>query len=330
MVSLVLGLSVSGAQANELYLIDAHSQIDHFVDRSTIVPLMDKAGIRHVILSTRGRVAPEQITGFAAKHPDRVTASVRTKSKHYASNSPKFYKKFEKQMRMPGFGAMAELILWHAKKGNKAPEWVVPPDAKQVRVALKGALAKGWPFIIHIEFNSLSRTDYKTYMDGLGRLLIANPDHPFVLIHMAQIEAGPAGKLLAVHSNLHFMTSHASPSYQRGGKPFINMFEGDSLKPEWKALVAKYPDRFVFALDNVFSFFWTPDRYLSKMRLWWKAVTELPPEQAHLLAHGNAERLWRLAPKPSAVTVFTPDQAKKHLGAIKGSTSTARRFRRRR
>ena len=52
------GLSVSGAQASKLYLIDAHSQIDHFVDRSEIVPLMDKAGIRHVILSTRGKGKP--------------------------------------------------------------------------------------------------------------------------------------------------------------------------------------------------------------------------------------------------------------------------------
>ena len=124
---LAFGLSVSGAQASKLYLIDAHSQIDHFVDRSEIVPLMDKAGIRHVILSTRGKVKPEQITKFAAKHPDRVTASVRTKSRHYASNSPKYYKSLKKQVRMPGFGAMAEVIMWHAKKGDKAPEWVVPP-----------------------------------------------------------------------------------------------------------------------------------------------------------------------------------------------------------
>ena len=293
MVSLMLGLSVSGAQANELYLIDAHSQIDHFVDRSTIVPLMDKAGIRHVILSTRGRVAPEQITGFAAKHPDRVTASVRTKSKHYASKSPKFYKKFEKQMRMPGFGAMAELILWHAKKGNKAPEWVVPPDAKQVRVALKGALAKGWPFIIHIEFKATNVRD--EFMNKMEAMVENNPDHSFALIHMGQLKTKDAARLLAKHANLHFMASHANPFITaNSSQPWVDLFDGgQSLAPRWKALFVKYPDRFILNFDNVWVDHWG-DKYVGQAALWRKALAELPAEVASKVAHENAERLWKL------------------------------------
>ena len=128
---LAFGVSLSGAEASELYLIDAHSQIDHFVDRSKIVPLMDEAGIRHVILSARGKVKPGQITKFAAKHPDRVTASVRTKGGKYISASPKWIKFMKKQLSMPGFRAMAEVLMWHAQKGKKAPEVVVPPDDKR-------------------------------------------------------------------------------------------------------------------------------------------------------------------------------------------------------
>ena len=290
---LAFGLSVSGAQASKLYLIDAHSQIDHFVDRSEIVPLMDKAGIRHVILSTRGRVKPEQITRFAAKHPDRVTASVRTKSRHYASNSPKYCKSLKKQMRMPGFGAMAEVIMWHAQKGNKAPEVVVPPDDKRVRLALKGAKGKGWPFIIHIEFAaSLSA---ETFMKKMEAMLEKNPDHPFALIHMGQLEAKDVARLLAKHSNLHFLTSHANPFITKdSNQPWIDMFDGGpSLAPRWKALIIKYPDRFILAFDNVWEDHWG-DKYVGQAALWRKALAELPAEVASKVAHENAERLWKL------------------------------------
>lgn len=288
-----LGLSVSGVQASELYLIDAHSQIDHFVDRSAIIPLMDKAGIRHVILSTRGKVTPEQITGFAAKHPDRVTASVRTKSKHYASNAPKYYKLFNKQMRMPGFGAMAEVIMWHAKKGNKAPEWVVPPESKQVQTALKGALAKGWPFIIHIEF-AASRSP-ETFMKEMEAMLEKNSDHPFALIHMGQLEAKEAGRLLARHSNINFLVSHSNPITKAdSNQPWVDLFDGgQSLAPRWKALFVKYPDRFILNFDNVFEEHWG-DKYVRQAALWRKALAELPADVASKVAHENAERLWTL------------------------------------
>lgn len=290
---LAFGLSVSGVQASELYLIDAHSQIDHKVDRSEIVPLMDKAGIRHVILSTRGRATPKQITGLAAKHPDRITASVRTKSKHYASNSPKYYKMFKYQMRMPGFGAMAEVIMWHAKKGNKAPEWVVPPDAKQVRVALKGALAKGWPFIIHIEFAATNVRD--EFMKKMEAMLAENPDHPFALIHMGQLEVKDVARLLAKHANLHFLTSHANPFITAdSSQPWVDLFDGGQvLAPRWKALFVKYPDRFILAFDNVWVEHWG-DKYVGQAALWRKALSELPHDVANKVAHGNAERLWKL------------------------------------
>ena len=294
MLAMALGLSGSLAAADEPYLIDAHSQIDHFVDRSTIVPLMDKAGIRHVILSTRGKVKPNEITAFAAKHPDRVTASVRTKGRPYAQNKEKYYKLLKKQMRMPGFGAMAELILWHAQKGNKAPEWVIPPDAPQVQAALRGAVKKGWPFIIHIEF-AASR-DAQEFMNKMEAMLKEHPDHPFALIHMGQLKAKEATRLLARHKNLHFLTSHANPYITRSSsQPWTDLFDGgETLTPEWKALFIKYPDRFVLAFDNVWVNHWG-DKYVKQAALWRKALKDLPHEVAHAVAHKNAERLWKLS-----------------------------------
>ncbi len=137
-------------------------------------------------------------------------------------------------------------------------------------------LSKGWPFIIHIEFASLTGKSHREYMEDLEGFLRKHPKFPFVMIHMAQLEAGPVRRLLDAHPNLHFMTSHASPFYQGGGKPFINMFERGRLKPEWRKLISEHPDRFVFALDNVFARFWTPSLYLGKMDMWWPS-TGRPP-----------------------------------------------------
>ena len=96
------------------------------------------------------------------------------------------------------------------------------------------------------------------------------------------------------------------------------MFNDMSLKREWKQFIADYPDRFVFAMDNVFSKNWVPSGYLKKMALWWRALGELPDELAHAVAHGNAERLWKLAPKPDGVEVAQPWNSKEKLGPVTG------------
>ena len=150
----------------------------------------------------------------------------------------------------------------------------------------------------------------------LNDLLPRHPDHPFVLIQLAQLEAGPVRKILDRHHNLHFMMTHASPFYQGESKPFINMFENGTFKAEWAALIADYSDRFIFALDNVFARFWMPALYLGKMDYWWRVLSALPDEHAHAITHGNAERLWRLAPKPNSHQVVAPWDSLQKLGEV--------------
>ena len=79
-------------------------------------------------------------------------------------------------------------------------------------------------------------------------------------------------------------------------QPWVNVFEGKRLAPEWRELFTQYPTRFVFALDNVFAEHWS-SFYMEQMEYWKKAMAELPVEVAHQIAHGNAERLWHITPK---------------------------------
>lgn len=281
--------------AADLPLIDAHSQVDHKVDLQKVIRLMDKAGVRHTILSTRGRATPQQLTAFAGRHTGRITPSVRTKGGAYAKGSRKYYDRLNEQLAMPEFGAMAEVIMWHAQKGSKAQQVIVPPDDKRVQTALQAALGRKWPFVVHIEF-AAAGADRGPFMAKFEDMVKAHPDHPFLLIHMGQLEPPEAARLIEAYANVHFITSHSNPvTVESSNQPWVNLFDGERLSAPWRALVVRHPDRFVLGFDNVFAEHWGR-YYLDQVALWKKALADLPDAVAHAVAHGNAERLWHLPP----------------------------------
>ena len=290
----VVALLSAGAAAEGLRLIDAHSQFDQDVEPQRIIRLMDAAGVAHTILSARGRVRPEELVAFARRHAGRITAAVRTKGNPYVEGSGKYYRLLERQAAMPGFAAMAEVILWHARKGGKAPQWIVPVDSKQVQAALEAAIGNAWPFVAHIEFAAAGR-DRDPFMAAFEAMLRGHPGHPFLLIHMGQLGAGEVRRLIETHPNVHFITSHANPvSIAKSKQPWVDLFAGENLAPAWRRLFVGHPDRFVLGFDNVFAEHWG-EFYLEQVALWRKALAGLPPPVARAVAHGNAERLWRLA-----------------------------------
>ena len=256
---------------------------------------MDQAGVRRTILATRGTVTPEELVSFASRYPGRIIPAVRSKGGPYERNEEKYYKKLEKQIGMEGFRAIAEVLMYHAQKGNRAPEVVVYPKDERVQAALREALEKGWPFVVHIEFAAAGdRRD--VFMAQLEEMLAQHPDHPFVMIHMGQLDHFAVRNLINSHDNIYFIASHSNPVVvSRSSQPWVNMFDGNLLSADWRQLIIDQPDRFILGFDNVWPEHWGQD-YLDQVTLWRKAMKKLPPDVAHAFAHGNAERLWRLAP----------------------------------
>ena len=301
---LLLALAVSTVHAQELYFIDAHSQVDHDVDAKTIIANMNAAGVRRSILSVRNR-SPKFVIQLSKQYPEQLVPPVTTKMWGYIFDSKKPHKKYYKalqgQVRSGKFRAMSEVLMVHSGcPKDKCPSVRVRPDDRRVTAALAAAVAKGWPFVAHIEFSSLSYAEHQDFMASFKAMLGQYPAHPFVLIHMGQLEAWEVRQLIDSHKNIHFLTAHSNPiSNASGGgyKDWIEMFDGGSLKPEWKKFITDHPGRFIFALDNVWGKHWN-DRsyYVGQVALWRKALGELPSAVANALAHGNAERLWKLAP----------------------------------
>jgi len=286
-------LSVS-AHSEALYFIDAHSQADQDIALENIVELMKDAGVKQTILAARGKRDSFDIADLAEEYPDQVIAAVRTKSKHYIRNTNKYYKLLKQQLDSGRFHAMAELLLYHAQKGDRADEVIVYPDDARVTAAFEAASKHGWPVILHIEFAALRGDQREKYFTALERFLDEHPEHPVALIHMGQLSAVDVKMLIDKHANLYFLMSHCNPvSIEGTSQPWVNMFKDGVLAPEWESLVVSNYSRFIFALDNVWPEQWR-NGYKEQVQLWRKALAKLPVEAANAVAHGNAESLWKL------------------------------------
>ncbi len=286
-------LSCNNAMAFELYFIDAHSQVDQKLENlELIIQRMVDGGVYRTILSARSGRKPGEVASFAEAYSDRIVPAVRTKSGAYNKNHPKYYKKLRKQLDSGRFKAMAEVLMYHEQKGSKAPEVIVYPDDQRVQAALNAAIENAWPFVIHIEFQSLSGKKRQKFMTAMEGLLKAHAAHSFVLNHMGQLPAVEVRRLVNHHQNIYFLTAHTNPVIIRHSKqPWVNMFRGATFSPEWKELLLQHADRFIFALDNVWETHWK-EFYLDQIAYWRKAMADLPHNVAHAVAHGNAERLW--------------------------------------
>lgn len=284
-----------GAHGDELYFIDAHSQIDHtMVPLQTVLSIMKQGSVTHTILSARGKLKGKDLLNFASQNPWYITPAIRTKGEPYKKGSSKFYKTLKTQVASKKYSAIAEVLLYHAQKGNKAPEYVVFPEDKRVLTALKYAIDYNWPFIIHIEFSSLHGEKKKRYMESMEKMLDDHLGLPFVLTHMGQLKPSECERLIENHENIHFHTGWTNPvAVKSSNQPWINLFKGQGFAPKWHNLFIQYPDRFIFAIDNVFAEHWT-SFYIRQINYWKTALVELPVEVMHLIAHGNAERLWRI------------------------------------
>ncbi len=297
----LLAASAAAGAAERLPIIDAHSQAEDGIALERIVELMDAAGVSRTILAARRKTTVRDMVAFARRHPDRITAAVRTKGGAYQDKSTRAFQAFlDKQLKFPEFAAMAEVLIYHAEKHNRkgksiAPEVAFPPGHEKVAVALDAARKRGWPFIAHIEFAGIG-ADRGLYMRQLEAMLRASPGQPFVLIHMAQLGPDEAARLIAAHPNLYFIPAHTNPVMTaRSREPWPEMFAGRKLSPPWRALIVRYPERFVLGFDNVWANHWEKF-YLPQVAVWRDALADLPDDVAHAVAHGNAERLWNLPP----------------------------------
>ena len=296
-------LLATAVRAGELYFVDASSKMDDNIrDPALILKMMDENGVSRTLLASRRKdYSDQEVLDLARHFPERIVPIVRLMGRDYRKATRRYFSKLDADAESGRFYGFGDALIYHREKHGEnaaAPEYSVPLSDERITKAVAHARKNRWPFIVHIEFKALPDAKRRKLMRELKDFLASNRDLPVVLIHVAQLGAEEAEPLLAENANLYLMVSHTNPAYfdAISQKFWQAMFDGDSLTKAWTEVAIKFPDRLVFALDNVGIDHWYS--YPKQMKLWRAALARLPSEVAHAIAHGNAERLWHLSPLP--------------------------------
>ena len=269
----------AGAAAPPLAFVDAHTHL--MVENLTPdeeVALLRKAGIARVVLMHN---EPEVIAALAKKHPGFVIPSLS------------FTRPTEKSVHLDDAAGplTARLYAGHAicsvgeiGGGNFSA------DSGPLRAIYAAAAASGAPVNVHTD---LARAENLAAVEAA---LSAYPKLHFVLAHLGWT-AGPdlIGRLLDAHPNLYTDLSirldpPGSLPWRNNGLDLSVLRADDTFQPEWRALIERHPDRFLFAMDiNSFGPRYTiTEELVSTAR---KALAPLPRKVQEAVAHGNIERL---------------------------------------
>jgi predicted TIM-barrel fold metal-dependent hydrolase len=155
-------------------------------------------------------------------------------------------------------------------------------DAPPVLALLDVCARHGVPLVVHDELTPQTTAE-------LEKALAHNRQAVIVVAHAGSGEPRALAGLLARHPNLWLDVS--GMTYVR--TPALATETGP-LEPRWKALLTEHPDRILAGLDVWAPALFKPETLDSLMRWTRRVLGELPAEAAARIAHGNAERLFRL------------------------------------
>jgi predicted TIM-barrel fold metal-dependent hydrolase len=275
----LLVASVAPASAADPYagpLIDAHSHLPGLQALETLVAAMDRHKIGRVALLGVGGLQKDDaawIEAAARRLPDRVIPLAPVPDPMAADAA----KKLDAQLAGGRFKGAGEV---HVNQVSRKIRRAI--DAPPFLALLDVCARHGVPLVVHDELTADATVQ-------LERALAHNRQATIVVAHAGSGEPRALAGLLGRHPNLWLDVS--GMTYIR--TPALATETGP-LEPAWKALLTEHPDRILAGLDV-----WAPALFkaetLDRLMRWLRRVLgELPPEAAARIAHGNAERLFRL------------------------------------
>ena len=310
-------------KVNQLYFIDAHSQLDHKSGGiKVVIERMSENNVKKTLLAGRSKMSWSDILGFSDEYPKKIIPLLTAKAGPKLMKRPeKYFRWIDEQFDTGKFRGNGEILVFHALKkkqyGKTPAEKVYNFTDQEIMYVMKRSMKENWPVMLHLEFRALefgriseeksSKFNKQIYLKQLKNLLKNYPENSFVLNHLGQLNSEDVAILIKGHKNIYFTTAHSSPYFgkprnkgadqktkQKKISPWTMVFNGKSFKSGWKTLFVTYSDRFVFAMDNVWDRHWVSETYSDQIQHWRTALTQVPDKVARAIAHENAERLWSL------------------------------------
>jgi hypothetical protein len=268
-------------------LVDTHAHLEAStpVSADLLLSLYDTVGVRGAWLFG----VPWSIATSAwERYPDRVVPFL---AEGYAdtlgpNSSYRNPDGLEELFRGGYVRGLGEMILRHSPfrlsesvGGGAWPAVNVAADDPALRGAYTVAGRHGAPVVVHQE---------AAYADELERAVAASPNTTFIWAHAGHGSATTLRPLLARYPNLYADLAARTPWLGPG--TVLTRADG-ALQPEWGALLAEYPDRFVIGFD-LFAVGHYRLGYLQDTVGYYRALLgRLDPATAERIGHDNAERL---------------------------------------
>jgi predicted TIM-barrel fold metal-dependent hydrolase len=257
---LALG-SAAAVSAAELPIFDAHVHYSH--DAVELTPPKDaaailrKAGLKRALVSSSGDAGTQKLL---AEAPEVVIPSLRPYRKRSEIGTwvrdETVVAFLEERLKNGRYAAIGEFHLFGADADLPVPRRLVQ-------------LAKQHGLVLHAHSDA----------DAVERLFKQDPQARVLWAHSGFDRPEAIGAMLRKHKNLWSDLAYRS---DHGG--------GGQVPPEWRALFAEFPDRFMVGTDT-----FTPERwhYLVEHAQWSRAwLATLPPELAERIAWRNGEALF--------------------------------------
>lgn len=239
---LALAVLLPGARAEEprdVPYVDAHSHLFAGMRADEVILAFREAGVAAVLIMWPD---PYPVRTLADQNPGYVIPmlSISANKTVLTDTTGAAFARARDEMGFCGFGELATRLLSNGDMSDAAS--ISDPRRMQI---YKAADAQGTPVNMHV---SLAEDDT---LAAFERIVAAHPNVPFVLNH-AGLTVGPdlLSRLLAAYPNVYAeLSGRLTPPTPDRPRPQSALAADGSLKPEWRALFERYPDRFLFGMD---------------------------------------------------------------------------------
>lgn len=290
---------VTGPAAT-LPIIDLHFHLDAYGDLLALAELLDELG---VVRAGNGSNSNANGLRMSAAYPDRFVpfwgqsefhrAIVAEGAQAWNLTSPvvlDHLDQLETGLRGGQIKGIGMLYVNTLVGGNTNPNVRYPADSPLMQRLWALSAAYQAPLSIAMNASSASVAE-------MERLLASDRRGVWIWSGTGTFAAPPlVRRLLQTHPNLICELSGRLPLRRDySGLPSdlipildqVNIVDADEhLRPEWKALLDEFPDRFVLGTDVPIGAY-----YPIAIDVWRHVLEDLSPDTAAKLAHGNAERI---------------------------------------
>lgn len=271
-------------KTEEFGILDVHSHSSRGLKFEYVIGQMKASGVRKIVLFARRGGTDEEILRLHKMYPERVVPAVGFQNLGWLEQRPGFLDKVEAKLESRQFRWMGELLLRHyGVPVLDAASFDISPDTELFRKVLDLSARYGVPVTIHHEAEPGN-------IEIFRRALRHNPHALVVWAHWCgRPVPGVARAFLQEFPNL-FCDLGASTKlvpYGRDKNPLVTA--GGDLRPQWKAVIEAFPDRFLSAIDTVDpTHYYHYPAWVAELK---HALAGLSPEMNRRIAFENAERL---------------------------------------